>query len=1083
MPQIRNLWVLIAIASLAACKNKGSEPMFKDLTHRQTGIDFSNRLSHSEAFNMIDYLYYFDGGGVAVGDINNDGLSDIYLVSNEQENRLYLNLGDMKFKDITQDAGVASPGLWKTGVSMADVNGDGLLDIYLCRLGSYKGVEGANQLFINQGDLTFKEAAQQYNLNFKGFSTQAAFFDMDNDGDLDVYLLNHSVHSPSTFGDANLRNDRDSLAGDRLYRNDNNYFTDVSSQSGIYQSQVGYGLGIALSDIDDNGYTDIFIANDFTENDYLYLNQGDGSFREVFSEQADHTSLSSMGCDIADYNNDGLADLVVLDMLPADDALRKSIVGEDPGEIFRMKLNQGYMPQYKRNTLQLNQGNGHFSEVAMMAGVHATDWSWAPLFADFDNDGWKDLFITNGISGRPNDLDYLKFINRGDIVNAPNLADSVLLAQMPSGKIANYFFRNTQNLSFSDYSEVWGAKTNLITQGVAYSDLDNDGDLDLILNNTDTLAFIKENQLAQDSATNFISLDLQGSLANTKAVGAKVEVFSQNTYQRFENYPTRGFKSSVDSRIHVGLGNVLKIDSIIVTWPGRIYSVHRDISVNQRLTLTAPTNTYQKPRDSTKTIYVQVAGQSLGINYQHDENRFIEFNREPLIPFMHAQEGPALAVGDVNGDGLDDFFIGGAKHQAATIYIQNRDSFSSHQPLSLLNDKLAEDIDAVFFDFDKDHDADLLVLSGGNEFEGKSPNRQPRLYENDGKGNFTPVPGAFQNVYLTGSCIAVHDFDNDGWLDLFLGALVQPWNYGASPQSYLLRNMQGQGWEDLSNTLPANGQLGMISDALWMDLNGTGTASLILAGEWMDMQVLSWTGNGFEVDQIDYSAGFWKSLESFDYDGDGDSDLLAANMGLNSKFKASKTEPLRLYLQDFDRNGKIDPIITLTHLGKESIFASQEVLARQVPSVAKLFESNQAFAEATPVGILGETFSETDPLSIYELRSGVFINDQGQFHFQPFENLLQIGFLRDFLIHDFNQDGVLDFLAGGNMFPANRQHGRYDANLGVMTSGSDLSTLPSLHSGVYLEGDVRKIKSITFQNQEYLMAVRNNDSILWFKRK
>ncbi len=1084
-PTHRYVIILGVAACVGACEPSVNETLFVNLSPASTNISFSNNLSYSEEFNMIDYLYYFDGGGVAVGDINNDGLSDIYLVSNEQDNHLYLNKGDMNFEDIAFSAGVQSPGLWKTGVSMVDVNGDGWLDIYLCRLGTYKGVDGHNQLFINQGDLTFKEEAAQYNLDFKGFATQAAFFDMDRDGDLDVYLLNHSVHSATSFGDARLRLDQDTLAGDRLYRNDDNYFKDISSEAGIYQSQIGYGLGIALSDINSDGFTDIFIANDFAENDYLYLNNGDGTFKEVFTQWATHSSLSSMGCDIADYNNDGLADLVVLDMLPAQSALTKSIVGEDPGEIFRMKMNQGYMPQYKRNTLQLNRGHGHFSEVAMLAGIHATDWSWAPLFADFDNDGWKDLFISNGISGRPNDLDYLNYINREDVINSPDISDSTLLAQMPAGKVPNYFYRNTRDLGFENTSETWGVLPNLITQGVAYSDLDNDGDLDLVLNNTDTLAFIKQNRASEDSSKQYLSLQLQGIGGNTAAIGAKIEAYYGEQYQMLENYPTRGFKSSVDSRVHLGLGTAKVVDSLIINWPYGMQSRHYDLAANQFLKISAPavdSSVLKSSHPPQLPLFKKITNHELGVDYKHNENTFIEFNREPLLPFTHSQEGPAVAIGDLNNDGLDDWFIGGAKHQSGSIYIQDNLGFRITTQPALQADRVAEDTDARFFDFDQDGDLDLLVVSGGNEFEGNSINRQPRLYINDGLANFNLLTGALDNVFQTGSCLAIYDFDGDGWQDLFLGSLAVPWNYGSAPKSYLLKNDEGTAFTDVSDLLPNQGLMGMVTAALWVDLHGEGAKSLVVAGEWMDLQILTWQNDGFLAKPLEGSAGFWKSLDYVDYDHDGDLDILGGNMGLNSIFKASKEAPLRLYLEDFDQNGTIDPLITHVNNGQESIFAARELLERQIPSIRTLFTSNQQYAQATIKQVIGKNPQVTH--SIYELRSGVFINDNGELHFEPFDNALQTGFIRDFHILDIDLDGHNDILSAGNLFGANKQQGRYQANLGVVqTTLNAQKALPNKRTGLYLTGDLRKLERIEIKGEEYLMGIVNNDSILWFKRQ
>ena len=1075
--------LFISVYSLS-CQPSSNEKLFNDLTVEETGLDFTNKLSNSEEFNIIDYLYYYDGAGVAVGDINNDGLSDIYLVSNEGDNALFLNQGGLKFKDISESAGVKSPGRWKTGVSMADVNGDGLLDIYLCRLGDYKGVTGKNELYINQGDMTFREEAAKYNLDFVGFSTQAAFFDMDNDGDLDVYLLNHSVHTQRSFGDATLRLEIDSLAGDRIYRNDDNYFTDISSSSGIYRSQIGYGLGIGLSDINKDGFTDIFISNDFMENDYLYLNNQDGTFSEVFSDMADYTSLSSMGSDLADFNNDGFVDIITLDMLPEDEVVRKSTVGDDPKEIFRMKLSYGYMAQYRRNTLQLNRGDGTFSDIAMMAGVHASDWSWSPLFADFDNDGWKDLFISNGIQGRPNDMDYLEFIERKGIKNNPDIPDSVLIRKMPGGKVSNYFFRNNKDWTFQDLSMDWGVASDRITNGIAYSDLDNDGDLDLILNNLDGPAVIKENKIDSDTTRHFLVLELAGAGSNTKAIGAKIEVFYQEEYQFFELFPVRGFKSSVDPRIHIGLGKAESIDSMRIIWPGGGDTVLFDVEADRFMKLVQKEEPkFRKNKNLGNTLFTSISNEELGVDYIHQENTFIEFNREPLIPHMHSTEGPALAVADINGDGWDDFYIGGAKHQEGRIYLQYEGGFRLSAQPALIQDKLQEDVDAAFFDFDNDGDMDLIVVSGGNEFLGNSPNRQPRLYLNDGAGSFSKLPGVFEGVYQTGSCVAIHDFDADGWEDLFLGSLAVPWNYGLAPQSYLLKNDAGRSFIDVSRYLPENGTLGMINDAAWIDLKGSGEKDLVLVGEWMDVLILSTDGKEFKENRIPNSSGWWKTIQSVDYDGDGDQDLLIGNLGLNSKLKTTPGRTLNLYLDDFDQNGRLDPVMTFNPNGEESIFVSRDVLEKQIPSIGQKFSTNMAYAEASLKEILGDGLSRARKLTIHELRSGVFINDGSGFYFEPLPTAMQISFLQDFLVSDLNDDGFADILSVGNFYASSIQEGRYSADRGSMLAwqSSGYQILSNHEIGLSLKGNARRIKSLNFQGNELIMVARNNDSILWLK--
>ncbi len=657
---------------------------------------------------------------------------------------------------------------------------------------------------------------------------------------------------------------------------------------------------------------------------------------------------------------------------------------------------------------------------------------------------------------------------------------------MPSGKVSNYFYRNNKDLTFEDLSVEWGVADNIITQGIAYSDLDNDGDLDLVLNNLDARAVIKENNINRDTSIHFLGLDLTGTGGNTKAIGAKIELFYREEYQFFELFPVRGFKSSVDIRLHIGLGNTKVIDSIRIKWPGGGNTTLYDVEVDRVLKLTEPKVPVSgKSIVTSNTLFTSITNKELGVDYVHRENTFIEFNREPLIPHMHSQEGPALAIADINSDGLDDFFVGGAKHQQGSIYLQIDGGFTLTKQSALVQDKLAEDVAASFFDFDQDGDQDLIVVSGGNEFQGDSPNRQPRLYINDGSGSFTLFPDAFEGIFQTGSCIAVYDFDGDGWQDVFFGSLVVPWNYGLTPQSYLVKNDRGRSFLDVSRYLPNDGVLGMINDAEWIDLNGNGKKSLVLVGEWMDISVLSSNGVEFEISTIPESSGWWKTINQMDYDGDGDQDLLVGNMGLNSKLKANTKRPLNLYLKDFDQNGKLDAVMTFNTKGEESIFASRANLERQIPSIGPKFRTNKAFAEASLKDIFSDGLSQAIKLTVTELRSGVFINDGDGFHFEPFPNPMQISFIQDFLVADFNPDGLMDVFSAGNLFASSMQEGRYAADRGSLIIGlPDNHQILSNHdTGISLRGDIRRIESLNFQGNELIMVVRNNDYIQWFKRR
>ena len=657
---------------------------------------------------------------------------------------------------------------------------------------------------------------------------------------------------------------------------------------------------------------------------------------------------------------------------------------------------------------------------------------------------------------------------------------------MPSGKISNYFYRNLKDLTFEDLSTEWGVVPNLITNGVAYGDLDNDGDLDLVLNNLDSIALIKENTLDDHNTANFMQLDLVGTGANTKAIGAKIQVYYDGNYQYQELYPVRGFKSSVDYRIHIGLGQAKTVDSLVVTWPGGGKSVLRNPETGKIVTLSqSESNTYKVARDFPDPLFEAVSNDLLGVDYAHDENNFIEFNREPMLPHMHSREGPALAVADVNQDGLVDFFVGGAKHQEASIYLQDKNSFIKSDQSALTNDKLSEDVDAGFLDFDRDGDLDLVVISGGNEFQGETDPRLPRLYINDGSGKFTKFSTAFQGVHQTGSCVAICDFDEDGWQDLFLGSLVEPWSYGIAPKSYLLKNESGKRFIDVSEQLPNQGVLGMINDAAWVDLTGNGKKSLVLAGEWMEITLLDWVGQSFEKTNIAGTSGWWKSVSHMDYDGDGDQDLLLGNMGLNSKLKASTEYPLNLYLEDFDQNGKLDAVMTVTGPEAESIFSSPVLLERQIPSIASTLPSDLIIAEASLTDLFGDELLKANKLSVTELRSGVFINNGTNFHFEPFPNIMQISFLRDFLINDLTGDGSPEILAAGNLYASSMQEGRYAADRGSVITGfpNHPTILPNRETGISLRGDIRRIAHLDYQGQDLVMVARNNSSIMWFKRK
>src|SRR4030043_465899 len=798
-------FILLVLLLVFSFKSGEKDHLFTLLPPSSTHVDFINELTETEQSNIIEYLYFNNGAGVAAGDINNDGLIDLYFTSNQQSNKLYLNKGNLRFEDITDAAGLAGKGDWKTGVTMADVNGDGFLDIYVCQVGNYKSYHGKNQLFINQGNLTFKEAASDYGLDFQGFSTQAAFFDYDMDGDLDMYLLNHSVHTSRSYGGVTLRYDLDERAGDRLYRNDEvdgkHVFHDVTRYAGIYSSQIGYGLGVNISDINNDGFPDIYVSNDFHENEYLYINNGNGSFSERLTEFIAHTSRSSMGNDIGDFNNDGLLDVIVLDMLPDEEKIRKQSGGEDDPDLFELKLQYGYNYQYVRNTLQLNLGGGIFSEIGLLAGVYSTDWSWSPLFCDVDNDGWKDLFITNGIYRRGNDLDYIKFLTGGNryapLQDNSDVPDMVLYEKMPLYANVNYIFKNNGDLTFTNMAREWGFGKRSYSNGSTYADLDNDGDLDLIVNNINDYAFIFRNNSSSNSENHFLSVKLKGNGLNTKGIGSRVTLFYNGQKQVAEQFPTRGFLSSTSEVLHFGTGAVKLIDSIVVRWTDHSEQTIRDVQTDKFITLEMinTSKAVRKNNDNEEITNLLSPVIIPGLEFRHSEDSYVDFYRERLIPHSLSAEGPPLTVGDINGDGLEDIFVGGAKGQKSEIFIQQNNGAFRPLDMPLFKDPhYTDDVDAIFFDADEDGDMDLYIVRGGNEVPAGNPLLSDLLLINDGKGRFNKSEkGALPFISHNGSCVRPCDFDKDGDLDLFVGSRSVPGAYGVSPEQFLLEN-DGNGY-------------------------------------------------------------------------------------------------------------------------------------------------------------------------------------------------------------------------------------------------------------------------------------------------
>ncbi|HBE43540.1 MAG TPA: hypothetical protein DDW27_20550 [Bacteroidales bacterium] len=1097
------MMIFFLIYSCKPLEEAEEEPeLFTMLSPSETNVDFANQLNENEQFNMVKYLYFNNGAGVAAGDINNDGLVDLYFTSNQNPNKLFLNKGNFKFEDITEKAGVAGKGDWKTGVTMADVNGDGFLDIYVCQVGNYKGMRGKNQLFINRGDLTFKDESHEYGLDFEGYSVQAAFFDYDMDGDLDMYLLNHSVHTSRSYGDVSLRFHHDSLAGDRLYRNDElkgkQFFRDVTGQAGIYNSQIGYGLGVNILDINNDGYPDIYISNDFHENDYLYINNGNGTFTNRMEEFIRHTTKSSMGNDAGDFNNDGLIDLVVLDMIPEEEIIRKQAAGDDDYELFSLKVKYGFGHQYVRNMLQLNLGGGMFSEIGLLAGIYSTDWSWSPLLCDVDNDGWKDLHITNGIYRRANELNYIRFMERNNFfkgVSEFDVPDSIIYKKMSLYPYYNYIYRNNHDLTFTNMSAAWGFNTRSYSNGASYADLDNDGDLDLIVNNINDHAFIYRNNSETLLKNHFLSVALKGKNMNKRGIGTRVTIYSGGQIQIAEQFPTRGFSSVVSDILHFGLGQNDIIDSLIVRWPDLSEQIIKNIPADKVITLEIENaekprrKNYHNGQDTRLFLQTSVPG----LEYRHMENIIVDFHREQLIPHSLFNEGPALEVGDLNGDGLEDLFVGGAKGQESGIFIQQADgSFKLLDLPVLKKDINTEDVDAAIFDADGDGDNDIYIVRGGNDVSIGTPLLDDKLLINNGNEFFRECEkGSLPYTANNGSCVRPCDFDNDGDMDLFVGSRSIPGAYGLSPNQLLLENTGNGRFMDVTDSkMKGLKKIGMITDACWMDYDLDGDYDLIVAGEWTKIYVLRNDKGVFkDVSRsagLEETSGWWNCISSADIDRDGDPDIIAGNLGLNSRLKASIKEPVEMYINDFDNNGILDHIICSYRNGMSYPYAYLDEMIQQMPYLEKKYPEYSDFAGKSAREIFGRKILNR---SIYKsaaiFESCIFLNNgNGTFNIVKLPIEAQFSPVRDILIQDYNQDGKTDIVLVGNDYTVRPSMGRYDASYGwclLADQDKGYKPLMPVQSGLIVNGDARKILPINISGKNYLVAAINDENIQIFQ--
>ncbi|MBX2872460.1 MAG: VCBS repeat-containing protein [Saprospiraceae bacterium] len=1081
---------LLVLVGLLACQGKetpAADAYFKLLESDKTGLTFSNTLTQDSALNVFNYMYFFNGGGVAAGDFNEDGWTDLYFTSNMGPNRLFLNRQNLRFEEVTEVAGIAGIPGWTTGASTVDINNDGLLDIYVSQVGDYKNINGANQLYVCQGIEDgiprYEDQAAAYGLDLVGFGTQAAFFDYDLDGDLDMYQLNHSLHQNGTFGKRAVFGDHHPHAGDQLLRNDDGKFVPVNEEAGIYGTVIGYGLGIVTGDVNNDGWPDIYIGNDFHENDYLYINQQDGTFQEVLTEQVSHTSRFSMGVDMADINNDGHTDIISLDMLPDDPYILKSSLGEDGYNAFNFKLGHGYHPQFARNNLQLNNGDGTFSEIGMFAGVYASDWSWAPLFLDFDGDGYRDIFISNGIPRRMNDIDYINF-KTGLTENEDDLS---YVEKMPQIKLPNRFYRNTGKLQFDEAADHIQNNRPSYSNGAIYADLDQDGDLDIVVNNIADEPFLYENLLANKSEAPPMqfTVNLEGPAENRNAIGAQVRIYKGEEEIRFEHYPVRGYQSSLaPDQLYVSIGNLNAVDSAVLIWPDLSYEplsfTSTDGSMSMQWKENLPKFQFVKEGAVKEGSYVfEDITAAVGLNYQHKENPFVDFNREGLMPHRVSTEGPALAVGDVNGDGLEDVFLGSSKRERSALYLQNSSGqFDLQTPEAIIQDSLLEDVDAVFLDIDQDEDLDLVIASGGNEYKLGNKALVQRAYLNDGKGKFERAD-LFPGALLTASCVIPMDIDGDGWVDLFFGARAVPWKYGLKPRSFLYRNKGDGTFEEVTTAVaPDLQEVGMVKNGAWADIDGDGDGDLILAVEWDAVQLFINDGGQLKRRPINGAKGWWNVVVPHDLDGDGDLDIIAGNFGKNSRLKPTVEEPLRCYVNDFDNNSQIEQVLTYYLKGKEIPFANYAELTKQMVSLKKRYLFAKDMAGASPEEIFGKDKLEESLLHEVNTLQSVYFENRGagqEFIMHDLPNVAQFSTVNAVLPLGLEDAGLI---LAGNFLGANIEMGWYDANYGLLLQQAQDGTLSTSGLGnCQVKGQVRRVGRINIQGRDCFIFAKNDDQV------
>jgi hypothetical protein len=1093
--------------------NRGAAPpadgrLFTLLPSNYTGVRFENRLTDTRDLNVFTYRNYYNGGGVALGDLTGDGLPEIVLSSNQGGIRLYVNEGKFHFRDVTDEAGLTRTRPWTTGVTLADVNGDGLLDIYVCHAGKVDAADRANELFMNQGldphgVPTFKEMAAAYGVADEGWSTHAAFFDYDKDGYLDLFVVNNSPRPVASMEVQNTRAVRDSFGGDKLYHNVRGHFVDVSAQAGIFGSEIGLGLGVAVSDFNRDGWPDLYVSNDFFERDYLYLNNGNGTFREALEPAMASISYASMGLDAADIDNDGRPDLFVADMLPEDEYRLKTMASFETWDQQQANIAKGFNHQYTRNVLQRNNGDGTFSEIGQMTGVERTDWSWSPLIADLDLDGRKDLYVTNGIARDLTAQDYLSFLASDQTMRDATRGKRVdflgLINKMTSTPLVHYAFRNDGEYHFSNETQGWGLGQASFGSGAAYGDLDGDGAPDLVVNNVNQEAFIYRNNARTVLPDNhYLQIKLDGEGPNRFAIGATVtlDAGGQTLFQ--EEEPSRGFQSSVDYVLTFGLGKVDTVRSVTVEWPDGGVSRLSQVAVNQRLTVRpaasppGPLSLREKGDEPPNSPVLTDVTDQVALPFVHKEDAFVDFDREPLIPKLVSTEGPDLAVADVNGDGLDDIFIGGAKNQPGALLIQQPNGhFVRSNPGLFERDSVSEDLGAVFFDANGDGHPDLYVVSGGNEFSAMAPALQDRLYLNDGHGRFHKATGALPFEDISGGPVVAADYDGDGDVDLFVGGRVVPWHYGADPRSMLLQN-DGRGhFTDVTARLaPELVHAGMITDAVWRDVDGDGRPDLIVVGEWMPITIFHNAGGGRLVrltpKGLEQSAGWWNRIIAGDFTGHGRTDFIVGNLGLNTRLQATAAEPVTMYVKDFAGNGTDQQIVSVYNHGVSYPLALRDDLLKAIPSLRLRYLSYKDYARQTvkdiftPTELQGAIYKEAQTFASALVRN----NGDGSFTLVPLPREAQIAPIYGVLARDLEGHGKTDLLVAGNFDGVQPEIGRMSAGYGLLLRGDgkgDFTAVRVQQSGFFVPGQARDIKRLRTRNGYVYVVARNNDRPLVFR--